>query len=62
MLASTDVRGVDVRGLIWRSHWEKLNFKRLREPPARAPAAVRGAEALLDMRVRTAARTTRRWS
>ena len=46
-------RGVDVRGLVWRSHRDRLGFSARREPPPRrgdqrAPAA----SALLDMRVR----------
>src|SRR3954451_13612191 len=53
VLARADERGVDVRGLVWRSHWAALGFtagenRRLGEDLQR-----RGAEALLDMRVRT---------
>ena len=45
LLSAADVRGVDVRGLIWRSHWDHLAF---------SGAENRNLiEALLDMRVRT---------
>ena len=53
VLARADERGVDVRGLVWRSHKELFGFtgganRRLGKELQR-----RGAEALLDMRVRT---------
>ena len=54
MLGRADERGVDVRGLVWRSHWEQLGFTAEREPARSATQLqARGAEALLDMRVRT---------
>ena len=52
MLADADERGVDVRGLIWRSHWEKLNFNAAENRLLGRQLQQRGAEALLDMRVR----------
>lgn len=53
VLASADERGVDVRGLIWRSHAEMLNFSASENRLLGRELQARGAEALLDMRVRT---------
>ncbi|GAB3652675.1 phospholipase D-like domain-containing protein [Nocardioides korecus] len=53
VLARADERGVDVRGLIWRSHWEKLNFSASENRLLGRQLQSRDAEALLDMRVRT---------
>ncbi len=53
VLASADERGVDVRGLIWRSHMEKLSFNAAENRLLGRQLQSRGAEALLDMRVRT---------
>ena len=53
MLGRADERGVDVRGLIWRSHMEKLNFSAAENRLLGRQLQSRGAEALLDMRVRT---------
>ncbi len=53
VLASADERGVDVRGLIWRSHMEMLNFNASENRLLGRQLQKRGAEALLDMRVRT---------
>lgn len=53
VLGRADERGVDVRGLIWRSHWEKLNFNAAENRLLGRQLQERGAEALLDMRVRT---------
>ncbi len=53
ILARADERGVDVRGLIWRSHWEMLNFSAEHNRTLGEQLQQRGAEALLDMRVRT---------
>ena len=53
VLGRADERGVDVRGLIWRSHWEKLNFNASENRLLGRQLQARGAEALLDMRVRT---------
>ena len=35
LLGAADRRGVDVRGLIWRSHWDKLSFSGDGEPADR---------------------------
>jgi phosphatidylserine/phosphatidylglycerophosphate/cardiolipin synthase-like enzyme len=53
VLARADERGVDVRGLVWRSHWEKLGFTARENRRLGRTLQKRGAEALLDMRVRT---------
>ncbi len=53
VLGSADERGVDVRGLIWRSHMEILNFNASENRLLGRQLQDRGAEALLDMRVRT---------
>jgi phosphatidylserine/phosphatidylglycerophosphate/cardiolipin synthase-like enzyme len=53
VLGRADERGVDVRGLIWRSHSEKLNFSSEENRLLGRQLQQRGAEALLDMRVRT---------
>jgi phosphatidylserine/phosphatidylglycerophosphate/cardiolipin synthase-like enzyme len=53
VFAEADERGVDVRGLIWRSHWDMLNFSAEQNRTLGEQLQKRGAEALLDMRVRT---------
>ena len=53
VLSRADERGVDVRGLIWRSHMDKLNFNAEDNRIMGKRLQRRGAEALLDMRVRT---------
>ncbi|WP_179665820.1 phospholipase D family protein [Nocardioides panaciterrulae] len=53
VLGRADERGVDVRGLVWRSHWEKLGFTARQNRRLGQQLQQRGAEALLDMRVRT---------
>jgi phosphatidylserine/phosphatidylglycerophosphate/cardiolipin synthase-like enzyme len=53
VLAQADERGVDVRGLIWRSHWQMFNFSAEQNRTLGEELQHRGAEALLDMRVRT---------
>ena len=53
VLAEADERGVDVRGLIWRSHSTMLNFSAENNRSLGEQLQDRGAEALLDMRVRT---------
>ena len=53
VLGRADERGVDVRGLIWRSHMEKLNFSAEENRFLGRQLQRRGAEVLLDMRVRT---------
>jgi phosphatidylserine/phosphatidylglycerophosphate/cardiolipin synthase-like enzyme len=52
VLARADERGVDVRGLIWRSHWNKIGFFSRENRTLGEELQQRGAEALLDMRVR----------
>ncbi len=52
VLCRADERGVDVRGLIWRSHWEGLGFTAEENRHLGERLQRRGAEALLDMRVR----------
>jgi phosphatidylserine/phosphatidylglycerophosphate/cardiolipin synthase-like enzyme len=53
VLGRADERGVDVRGLVWRSHWDKLGFTARENRLLGEELQRRGAEALLDMRVRT---------
>ncbi len=53
LLAAADRRGADVRGLIWRSHWDKLSFSAEQNRLLGLELQAAGAEALLDMRVRT---------
>ena len=53
LLADADQRGVDVRGLIWRSHWDKLSFSAEENRQLGEQLQANGAEVLLDMRVRT---------
>ncbi len=52
VLARADERGVDVRGLVWRSHGERLGFNSAGNRTLGEELQARGAEALLDMRVR----------
>jgi phosphatidylserine/phosphatidylglycerophosphate/cardiolipin synthase-like enzyme len=53
VLARADERGVDVRGLVWRSHREAFGFSAAENRRLGEELQSRGAEALLDMRVRT---------
>ncbi|HET7327466.1 MAG TPA: phospholipase D-like domain-containing protein, partial [Nocardioidaceae bacterium] len=53
VLARADERGVDVRGLVWRSHSEALGFTADTNLDLGRKLQRRGAEAILDMRVRT---------
>lgn len=53
LLAAADQRGVDVRGLIWRSYLDKLSFSAEQNRLLGLELQAAGAEALLDMRVRT---------
>jgi len=46
-------RGVDVRGLLWRSHWRKLGFHSERVFQLSDAINNAGGQALRDMRVRT---------
>lgn len=52
VLCRADERGVDVRGLVWRSHQEKLGFAAEENRRLGEQLQAHGAEALLDMRVR----------
>src|SRR3954449_4247769 len=53
VLCRADERGVDVRGLGWRSHLELFGFTASGNRRLGRDLQKRGAEALLDMRVRT---------
>ncbi len=53
VLARADERGVDVRGLVWRSHSQWFGFTSEVNRRLGKQLQDRGAEALLDMRVRT---------
>jgi len=53
VLARADERGVDVRGLVWRSHTSVVGFNHEANQRLGRQLQRRGAEALLDMRVRT---------
>ncbi|HEY5979774.1 MAG TPA: phospholipase D-like domain-containing protein [Microlunatus sp.] len=53
VLGAADRRGVDVRGLIWRSHWDKLSFSSEQNRQTSEQLQAVDAEVLLDMRVRT---------
>ena len=52
-LADMDERGVDVRGLVWRSHLDQTGFFATENRHFGEQLQARGAEVLLDMRVRT---------
>ena len=52
VLARADERGVDVRGLVWRSHLDRFGFNSAGNRRLGQELQARGAEALLDMRVR----------
>ena len=52
VLGRADERGVDVRGLVWRSHQDALGFTAEENRRLGRRLQERGAEALLDMRVR----------
>ncbi|WP_371811199.1 phosphatidylserine/phosphatidylglycerophosphate/cardiolipin synthase family protein [Aeromicrobium sp. CFBP 8757] len=52
VLGRADERGVDVRGLVWRSHWEGFGFTARENRHLGEQLQARGAEVLLDMRVR----------
>src|SRR5664280_851172 len=46
-------RGADVRGLLWRSHWDRLAFSAEEYRQLGAEINDAGGQCLLDMRVRT---------
>jgi len=52
VLGSADERGVDVRGLVWRSHLDQTGFFAAENRHLGEQLQARGAEVLLDMRVR----------
>ena len=52
VLGRADERGVDVRGLVWRSHRETFGFTAQENRRLGRVLQRRGAEVLLDMRVR----------
>ncbi len=52
VLGSADERGVDVRGLVWRSHLDQTGFFAAENRHLGEQLQRRGAEVLLDMRVR----------
>ena len=52
VLGSADERGVDVRGLVWRSHLDQTGFFASENRHLGERLQQRGAEVLLDMRVR----------
>jgi phosphatidylserine/phosphatidylglycerophosphate/cardiolipin synthase-like enzyme len=53
VLGRADERGVDVRGLVWRSHLDQTGFFAKENRHLGEQLQRRGAEVLLDMRVRT---------
>jgi len=53
VLGRADERGVDVRGLVWRSHTDLTGFFAAENRHLGEQLQQRGAEVLLDMRVRT---------
>ena len=53
VLGRADERGVDVRGLVWRSHLDLTGFFAAENRHLGEQLQRRGAEVLLDMRVRT---------
>lgn len=52
VMGSADERGVDVRGLVWRSHLDQTGFFATENRHLGEQLQRRGAEVLLDMRVR----------
>nr|WP_202881283.1 phospholipase D family protein [Pedococcus badiiscoriae] len=53
IFAAAARRGVDVRGLIWRSHWDRLAFSNTENRTLQEGVNAAGGQCLLDMRVRT---------
>ena len=52
VLADAARRGVDVRGLVWRSHWDRLAFSAEENRHLEEDVNAAGGECHLDMRVR----------
>jgi phosphatidylserine/phosphatidylglycerophosphate/cardiolipin synthase-like enzyme len=53
VFAAAARRGVDVRGLLWRSHWDRLAFSAEQNRQLGDEINDAGGQCLLDMRVRT---------
>jgi phosphatidylserine/phosphatidylglycerophosphate/cardiolipin synthase-like enzyme len=53
LFAGAAARGVDVRGLLWHSHWDRLAFSASENRHLGDAVGRAGGECLLDMRVRT---------
>lgn len=53
VLADAARRGVDVRGLVWRSHWDRFMFSAEENRRLGEEINAAGGQCLLDMRVRT---------
>ncbi|HEV7146631.1 MAG TPA: phospholipase D family protein [Pedococcus sp.] len=52
VLARAARRGADVRGLIWRSHWDRLSFSSTENRHIGEEINAAGGQCVLDMRVR----------
>ena len=52
MLCEAAKRGVLVRGLIWRSHWDRVQFSGEENRHLGEDIVANGGQCLLDMRVR----------
>jgi phosphatidylserine/phosphatidylglycerophosphate/cardiolipin synthase-like enzyme len=53
LLTDAARRGVDVRGLVWRSHWDRLKFSSAENRHLGEEVNAAGGQCHLDMRVRT---------
>ncbi|MEO8557312.1 MAG: phospholipase D family protein [Actinomycetota bacterium] len=53
VFAAAARRGVDVRGLVWRSHWDRFAFSAQENRHLGQEINAAGGQCLLDMRVRT---------
>jgi len=53
VFADASRRGVDVRGLVWRSHWDRFAFSATENRHLGEEINAAGGQCLLDMRVRT---------
>lgn len=53
LFADAARRGVDVRGLVWRSHWDRLAFSSEENRSLEEDINAAGGQCILDMRVRT---------
>ena len=52
VFAAAALRGVDVRGLVWRSHWDRFRFSAGENRHLGEEIDAAGGQCLLDMRVR----------